>query len=58
MSQEERKNIEDEINYLKSILDFYVEFNDKISSLDQKGIELHINDILDKLNELTELLES
>jgi hypothetical protein len=57
MSQEERKVLGEELIYLKNILDFYVEFNSRILSMDSSEIEAHINDILDRLNEIENLLK-
>ncbi|WP_157488177.1 hypothetical protein [Dyadobacter crusticola] len=58
MNQEERSVLEEELIYLKNILDFYVKFSSRVLSMDAPQIEAHIDDILDRLNEIENRLKS
>lgn len=56
MSPNERAALEEELNNLKKILDFYIEFRKNISSLDDRQIDAHIDDMLDRVSEILKIL--
>jgi len=58
MSPAERKELEEEIIYLKYILDFYSGSESELSSLKGPRLEAHINSILDRLLELKSILDA
>ena len=58
MSDKERQLLKEERKNLQNVLDFYVNFRGKITSMDELAIDNHIDDILDKLNELKKILDS
>ena len=57
MSPKEREILEEERINLKNILDFYVQFRNRILSMKDEEVDAHINDILDRLSEIQKLLE-
>lgn len=58
MSPAERKELEEEIIYLKYILDFYNGLGSELSSLKGPALEAHVNSILDRLLELKSILDT
>jgi hypothetical protein len=58
MSPEERKLLEEELINLQKILDVYTDFRNQIVSMNQLEIDNHIDDILDRFNEIKNTLES
>lgn len=56
MSDEERKELEEERRDLFEILDFYAMFNDDIRSMTEEQKEQHINYILDRIWQISQIL--
>lgn len=57
MSDEERKELEEEDQLLKNLLKFYHEYRQDISMTDEE-LELHTDAILERIWEIKQLLKS
>jgi len=57
MSPKERLILEEEYINLKRLLDFYVGFREKISSMNNREVDAHIDDMLDRLSEIKNQLD-
>ncbi len=56
MTREEKENLEEEMEMLRTLLDFHVE-NRSYISMDDEEFEEYVNAVLDRLNELAAILK-
>ena len=56
MTENEKRKLEQEYQYLLLLLDFYVKNREAVSHMNDQQYKAHIDDILDEMNRIKKIL--